>query len=443
MTLETVRILWVGNEGLVETALQEYQTGHASDWKKAGNPDEALGTLSTWNPQIVLVDEDSLSPDGHHFVKRLRQTDPALRIVMLSRHSRVDDAVQAARVGVDEYISVPFIHQDFVHLLERLSAQRSDRPAGHRDVPWWIQGGSAAIQTIRREADGVSGQNDDVILRGPVGVPLRDLAQSIHRQSHVSRRRFVSLDLQGFEKESSETSFWSTLQKLLAEDASLSSDQRIGVLYLEGWESLTGHFQKSLLEYLRRRQLERYRDRVDQTIRVIAGVRDGALLAREDLAEFWAEFVTLPIPPLAERREDIPLLIQSSLERHATRIAKPVQGLSLSAIRFCLVYAWPGNVEELDRMMGEALLALTGPMIGLRHLPISIDMMMQALHQRVESEQMDTLSDAQRLFETEFLTWLFEKCRGDVAKMSELMDLPKTVVGERLAVLDIVSEELV
>ncbi|MFA4844884.1 MAG: hypothetical protein WC632_08075, partial [Candidatus Margulisiibacteriota bacterium] len=221
-----------------------------------------------------------------------------------------------------------------------------------------------------------------------------------------------------FRREDQEAHFWATVQEVLAETPGQPEEERCGTLYLENSAALEPNFQASIFDYFAARRGE---------TRLVIG-RLGPSAVPKDYA-------VIDLPPLRERREDLPQLCGEVLKRYALKHNKPASGFSAELLAFLGLYDFPGNYAELAGLIEQGVLRATGDMLELKDLAVDYRALKERAIKRAAWSGEASLGETKRDFEVELYRLLLGKCGGDMTAAARFLDLPRTVLGERLTEL--------
>jgi DNA-binding NtrC family response regulator len=374
------RVLVVDDASTARTALARFLSTKNLDVAESGSCAGALDQLrrGPWNVAIF----DYALPDGTAFdlIEEWKQTYPACAVIVLTGHGSIDLAVKTVQAGADHFLTKPVDLPSLHALIERLLEQQRDRQTSRalrserraEETPFI--GTSRGIQALREEADRLRSEDLPVLILGETGSGKGVLARWLHEHSRRAREAMVDLNCAGLTREFLETELFGhergafTGATQAKEGLVEIADQ--GALFLDEIGDVDLQIQPKLLKVLeeqRFRRLGETRDRVVDVRLISATHHDLPRLVTEgrfrgDLF-FRISTVTLHLPPLRERREDIPLLARELLRRGRTQ-----SELSEGAMAALQAYDWPGNIRELRNVLERALLVASGTAIGPEHL---------------------------------------------------------------------------
>ena len=340
---------------------------------EAATASEAIDSIATTPFDVVFTDQKMPDGDGLSVVVSSRDADPTLPVVMLTAFATVDLAVEAMRQGAFDFITKPFTPEVVLAVASR-AAERAEllrennRLRGQIDRLGFsdeILGASPAIQRLKTNIARVAPTNATVFITGETGTGKELVARAIHKQSLRASNSFVAINCAGFQETLLESElFGHERGAFTGADRShqgLFESAHRGTLLLDEAGEMSLALQTKLLRVLVDGQVLRVGSttlrKVD--VRVIVAthrdlrqrVKEG--LFREDLY-YRVAVVPIHIPPLRERREDIPLLIQFLLRQIAQDLKIPARQISPAAVSKLLQYNFPGNVRELRNLIERA-----------------------------------------------------------------------------------------
>jgi DNA-binding NtrC family response regulator len=355
-----------------EQALQ--LEGMATDG--AGSAEDARRRLRRDYPGILVSDVRLPGRDGLEFLREVLALDPELPVVLITGHGDVSMAVQAMKDGAYDFIQKPFSPEQLVDVVRRALEKRRlvlenrelRRILESRDpTEAHMIGDSAGMARVRALIRGLADSAADVLIQGETGSGKELVARCIHDAGSGQKGNFVAINCGGLP----ETLFESEIFGHEAGAYTGAGKRRIGkiehasggTLFLDEIESMPIPMQVKFLRVLQERTLERLGSNTPIAVecRVIAATKED-LRALSEQGRFRADLyyrlsvATLTIPPLRDRREDIPLLFQRFLIQSASRHGRPVPAMLPNQINRLMAYDWPGNVRELRNVADRCVL---------------------------------------------------------------------------------------
>ncbi|MDI4658872.1 sigma-54-dependent transcriptional regulator [Xanthobacter autotrophicus] len=344
----------------------------------------ALPAIGRDFPGVVVSDVRMPVRDGLELLADVRRRDPELPVVLITGHGDVAMAVSAMREGAYDFIEKPFVSDAFVEVVRRALDKRAlvmenrrlrlalDRGEAGDAIERCLVGQSPAIRRLRDDVAQLASTNADVLVLGETGAGKEQVARALHEGGKRRDKPFVAVNCGAIP----ESMFESEMFGHEAGAFTGAGKKRIGkiehasggTLFLDEVESMPLAMQVKLLRVLQDRRIERLGSNtpVPVDLRVIAATKeDLAALAdagrfRKDLC-FRLDVVKLVLPPLRERREDIPLLFELFVVQAAVKYQRPVTEVPPSLRRALMLADWPGNVRELKNAAERHMLGFLAP----------------------------------------------------------------------------------
>jgi two-component system response regulator AtoC/two-component system nitrogen regulation response regulator NtrX len=378
------RVLIVDDEKSLLLALKGLLSREGYQVETAASGEEAVPRLETGSFHAVLTDLSMPGMSGLQLLEHAKRIDPDLAVVMMTAYGSEKIAVEAMKLGAADYLPKPFDNDEIrvvvrrvveTVLLKRDHRRLLEQVQGHFGCEQ-IVGASPAMRRVFDTIDKVADTDVTVLIRGDSGTGKELVANALHYRSPrrskpmvkmncaALSRELVESELFGHERGAFTGAYARREGKFEAADGSTLFLDEVGDMPLET--------QAKLLRTIQEKELERVGGntpiRVD--VRLIAATNQDleALVAagrfREDLY-YRLRVVSLIIPPLSDRREDIPLLIDHVLREASQRFKRPLKPLSGEALRACVAHEWKGNVRELKAALEQALLLAPSDEIGV------------------------------------------------------------------------------
>jgi two-component system response regulator GlrR len=397
----------------------------------AGSAEAALAQLDIERPQLVLSDVRLPGRDGLQLFDEVRQRHPSLPVILLTAHGTIPDAIEATRRGVFTYLTKPY---DSKELLERIAqALALGAPAAanpQADEAWRadIVSRSARMADLLAEARMVARSDASVLLRGDSGTGKEMLARAIHRASTRSARPFIAVNCGAIPEALLESELFGHVKgaftDAVANHKGLFQAADGGTLLLDEIGDMPPALQVKLLRVLQERAVRPVGSSQSHAVdvRIVSATHrdlEAAMAAgqfREDLY-YRLNVVTLTLPTLADRREDIPLLANHFLDKLAAKYSRRLSGFAPEALKALIGAPWPGNVRQLYNVVEQVCALATTPLVPLA-------LVQRAL--RVPSVQVLTYAEAKQRFEREYLVGLLKLTDGNVADAARLADRNRT-----------------
>ncbi|MDI1260144.1 sigma 54-interacting transcriptional regulator [Aquabacterium sp.] len=393
----------------------------------------ALSHLAMERPQLVLSDVQLPGKDGLALFDAIRAKHPSLPVILLTAHGTIPDAVEATSRGVYTYLTKPFNGKALLETIGQALALGS--PTDHSksasaNESWReaIVSRSNVMAELLAEAKLVAGSDASVLIRGESGSGKEVLAQAIHRASPRASHPFVAVNCGAIPESLLESELFGHIKGAftgaVANHAGLFQAANGGTLFLDEIGDMPVALQVKLLRVLQERVVRPVgaSQAIPIDVRIMSATHrdlDAAMAEgefREDLY-YRLNVVSLTLPTLAERREDIPLLANHFLAKLALKYNKRVNGFAPEAIKALATAPWPGNVRQLHNVVEQVSALATTPLIPLA-------LVQRAL--RVPSVEVLTFTEARLRFEREYLVDLLKLTDGSVADAARLAGRNRT-----------------
>ena len=461
------RILVVEDENAIRVALNGLLKREGYEVELAADGDEALEVLETKSFDLVLTDLAlGRGANGMDVLERAKELRPETAVVMITAHGSEKIAVVAMKAGAEDYIPKPFDNDEIRvvvrraidrHRLERehrLLLERVQREFGFENIIGTSPGMRRVYETIQKVAE----TDLTVLIRGESGTGKELVAQAIHNTSGRRNRPFIAVNCAAINKELVESELFGH-----EKNAFTGADQRRegrfeqadgGTIFLDEIGDMAPDTQAKVLRVLQEQKFERVggSEGVEVDVRVVAAthrnleeeVKEGRF--REDLY-YRLKVVQIELPPLRERREDLPSLCTRFLQRVAERLDREKKGLSPSAMARLLRHDWPGNVRELGNLLEQAAVLSTGSEIEEADLQLDASPSAQVLRApRGEINGDVPFSEAKKMmiedFEREFLVTALRKNDGNVSQTARDIGMVRQSLQQKIRELGLRSESL-
>ncbi|SHM26684.1 sigma 54-interacting transcriptional regulator [Rhizobacter sp. OV335] len=391
----------------------------------------ALTQLAVARPQLVVSDVQLPGRDGLALFDEIRARHPALPVILLTAHGTIPDAVEATARGVFSYLTKPF---DGKALLDKVNQALALAPpvpqAEDGDGAWRaaIVSRSNAMTELLGEAKMVAASDASVLIRGESGSGKELLAQAIHRASARAAKPFVAVNCSAIPEALLESELFGHVKGsftgAVANHRGLFVTADGGTLFLDEIGDMPPALQVKLLRVLQERSVRPVgaSQALPVDVRILSATHrdlDAAMAEgqfREDLY-YRLNVVSLHLPTLAERRDDIPLLVNHFLAKLGEKYGKRFNGFAPEAMKALTTASWPGNVRQLHNVVEQVCALTTTPLIPLT-------LVQRAL--RVPSVEVLTYAQARERFERDYLVGLLKLTDGNAADAARLADRNRT-----------------
>jgi len=399
----------------------------------AESAEAALVKIAMERPQLVLSDVQLPGKDGLALFDAIRVQHPSLPVILLTAHGTIPDAVEATSRGVFTYLTKPFDGKALLDVIANALAMEgaADATADGGEVEAWraeIVSRSTRMAEVLAEAKLVAASDASVLIRGESGSGKELVARAIHRASPRASAPFVAVNCGAIPENLLESELFGHVKGAftgaVANHPGLFQAANGGTLFLDEIGDMPVALQVKLLRVLQERVVRPVgaSHAVPVDVRILSATHRDLDLAiidgsfRKDLY-YRLNVVSLSLPTLAERREDIPLLASHFLSRLALKYGRKVNGFAPDAMKALTTASWPGNVRQLHNVVEQVTALATTPLVPLA-------LVQRAL--RVPSMEVLSYTEARTRFERDYLVGLLKITDGNVADAARLADRNRT-----------------
>lgn len=414
-------------ESLVQRLALE---GTVVRWWRSGG--EAVAELGKSKPEAVICDIRLPDMSGEDVFRQLVEIGGAPPFLFITAFADLDHAVNLIRAGAGDYMTKPFEMPEF---LERLSGLLPLSVPDHADYPL---GSSSGMREVARTIDRIARRPTPVLLTGETGVGKEVAARYLHGQSGADRP-FIAVNCAAIPADLMEAELFGhergAFTGAQARHAGYAERAGNGTLFLDEVGELPAAMQSKLLRLLEERHFYRvggeraleFNARVVCATNADLAARVGAGTFREDLL-YRINVVTIPIPPLRERLEDIPILLRTFFDIYAEHVDTPLRGMSSYVEDAALAYAWPGNVRELRNRIERAVALAQGPLL----MPADL------FHERARDfeapsgDTVQSLEEARDDAERRHIARVLQRTGNEIAQTAKLLGISRTTLWEKM-----------
>jgi DNA-binding NtrC family response regulator len=381
-------VLIVDDEPLIRDTLAEFLTQEGFAVMACPDGETALVQVQRQRFDVALCDVQLPGLDGIELLDRLLKISPETFVLLITAYATVENAVEAFQRGAHDYLMKPIILADLLNKLRHLLAYRHlyqenqwlRRELNRSKAPPTMVGGGPAMKPLFDVIRKVAPTRSTVLITGESGTGKELVAQAIHDRESDRPRRFVALNCAAIPNDLLENQLFGHRKGAFTgadrDQAGVFIHAGDGTVFLDEIAELPLATQAKLLRVIEQKEVFPVgaNEPVKVQARVLAATNKDLKAEveqnrfREDLY-YRLAVVTIRVPPLRDRREDIPDLVEFLLAKHAQTMARRITGVSHDAMRVLLASRWKGNVRELDNALQRAVILGEGPLIELRDLP--------------------------------------------------------------------------
>lgn len=374
--MDDFRILVVDDEEAMRESLAAWLLKGEYSVQKAGSGQEALKVMEELPCDLALVDIKMPGMDGHELLRRMKETHPSTMVVMITAYGSIESAVTAMKEGAEDYILKPFDPEHLMFLIDKLARQKElldGYQVMQARLAEWDSGGfedligqSEAMRVVFERIEEVAQSDTPVLVLGETGTGKELVARAVHSRSLRVYGPFIAVncgavpdnllesELFGHERGAFTGAVKTRLGRL--------EMAHQGTLFLDEVGEIASQMQVNLLRALEEKKFMRLggQREVSSDFRLICAThRDlESLVAEERIRRdfyYRINVISIRVPPLRERLEDIPLLAHHFMNRFTQEMNKPLDGISPAALGVMQEYPWPGNVRELRNVIERAV----------------------------------------------------------------------------------------
>jgi len=439
-------IFVVDDEEGIRESLTDILSDEGYEVLTAGSGEEALKILSDQNPDLILLDVWLTGMDGLETLQQIKGMKPDIPVIMISGHGNIELAVKATRAGAYDFLEKPLSLERVVLAAQR-AIERSSLEAENKLLKkdltrkWRIVGNAQKMTHLLEQIELAAKSNSRVLILGESGAGKELVAHTLHEKSTRANKSFIEMncaaipqeliesELFGHEKGSFTGAFERKKGKFELADE--------GTLFLDEVGDMSLSTQAKVLRVLETQEFQRVGGsrNIKVDVRIITAtnkdlveeVKKGNF--REDLL-YRLNVIPLVIPPLREKKEDIPALIEYFLEYFAVEYGQKPKKITPEAMKKLEEYEWPGNVRELRNVIERLVIMTPAQVITPKNIIIGESA-------RSDYFSLSTLKDAREFFEKDFITKKLEENNWNISKTAEVLDIERSNLHRKIKAYEI------
>jgi two-component system response regulator AtoC len=435
------RVLVVDDEENIRLVLRTLLKKHGYDVEVADSGEAALAALEAFDPDVILTDVRMPRMGGLDLLGALKAKQHAATVIVMSAYGNVDLAIEAMKAGAYDYVSKPFKPDEIVLALrkaeERETLRRENRALKeqiHKENQFEsILAKSAPMIAIFKTVAKIADYKTTVLVTGESGTGKELVARAIHAQSSRRAAPFVAINCGAIPENLLESELFGH-RKGAFTDANtdrrgLFEEATRGTLFLDEIGELPLSLQVKLLRVVQEEHIRRLGDTKDVKVdvRIIAAthrdltadVKAGRF--REDLF-YRIHVLSIHIPPLRDRREDVSLLIDHFVTRNNARLGTHIRGVSNEGRKLLLEYSWPGNVRELENTIERAMVLAESDVLQIGDLPERIRYALDPVQVHLASGEL-SVKKTTAAIEQILIRRALQKTKGNRTRAADLLEL--------------------
>jgi DNA-binding NtrC family response regulator len=455
-----IRILVVDDDPLVRRSLCEVLSFEGYSCVSAASGQEVLLKMKESRFDILISDMKMPQMDGIELLKKVKADFPQTSIIMVTGFGSIESAVSAMREGAVDYVTKPIIDDEIKLAIKRIALEHSLANENQylkeklsstvRSKCHDIIGKSYKMQKMYDLIGIIAETKTTVLITGESGTGKRLVALAVHSSSPDSESKpFVEVSCGALPETLLESELFGHVKGAftgaIKDRVGRFESADGGTIFLDEINGFTLALQVKLLRVLQDGEYERVGETKTRkaSVRVIAAtnenledcIKKGTF--RSDLY-YRLNIISIHLPPLRERKEDIPLLVEHFIEKHSAALNKKIHGISDEAVKKLMDYRWPGNVRELENVIERACVLAKGALIGLEDMPDFILNEAASFSHAAgtkevgEQTQGASLKDALKDPEKKIILDALEKCGGNKKETAKLLGINRTTLYKKL-----------
>mgnify|MGYP001563038086 FL=1 len=440
-------ILIVDDEEGIRESLSGILEDEGYDILTADSGEEAVRILRETSPDLIFLDIWLTGMDGIKTLQEIKAMKPDVPVIMISGHGSIELAVKATQTGAYDFLEKPLSLERVLLVSKRAIEKRTlerENIALKENLTrkWKLVGESQKIRELREQMEMAARSNSRVLIFGESGTGKEVAARLLHEKSPRDGKPFVEVncaaipqeliesELFGHEKGSFTGAFEKKNGKFELADG--------GTLFLDEIGDMSLQTQAKVLRVIETQEFQRVggNKNINVDVRIIAAtnkdlreeVKKGSF--REDLF-FRLNVIPLFVPPLRERKEDIPLLVEYFLDSLAEEYGKPPRKILPAALKYLQSYDWPGNVRELKNVIERLVIMTPSNIIDAKNLFIHVE------HEGSDYFQYKTLKDARDAFEKDYIAKKLEENNWNISRTAEILDVERSNLHRKIKAYEI------
>lgn len=462
MRKEALRLLIVDDEEASRYGMRRALSTFGFNVTEADSAEAARALIRQQEPDLMLLDVNLPGMNGLDFLRELKSSNGSSPLVIVvTAHGSERMAVEAVKSGAYDYISKPFelddlrlvvknaseniqLKRENVSLRRRIEIERSQRGA--------LIGNSQGMQRVRAMIEKVAETDATVLVRGESGTGKELVAREIHERNSIrSQGAFVAVNCAALPSELIESELFGH-EKGAFTGAAARREGKFeqadgGTLFLDEIGDMSHNVQAKLLRALEERRIERLgsNDSIPVDVRIVSATHrplEQEITAGHFRADLFYRLrvVTIEIPPLRDRREDIPLLAETFARSAAERYDLPLRQIAQSALKRLIDYDWPGNVRELKNTIERAAIMAEGEELAAEDLPEEIIPSIQRVRNGSDVSEDGGLRvpftaefrEDRKEFERRYISRCLEHTQGNVTRAAEILGMHRQSLQHKL-----------
>ena len=447
----------IDDEPVIHDVLTQLLTSEGYEVEISGSGEEALEKFPSQSFDVILLDLLMPGMDGIETLRRIKRFDPLAPVIIITAYGSVESAISAMKIGALDYVQKPFKHDDLLLAVEKALERKRLQDENLRLKDELRQrfgfaniiGKSEAMRDVFELVKAAAPTRSTILLQGESGTGKELVAKAIHLNSNRAEAPFVTVNSGSLPPDLLESHLFGHVKGAFTGAVALkkglfeAADQ--GTIFFDEISSISLETQAKLLRVMQEKEFMRLggTQTIKVDVRILAATNTDieALIAekafRKDLF-YRLNVIKIEIPPLRERKEDIPLLVKHFLDIYTRENHKDIEGVSEDVLEILDAHTWPGNVRELENLIERAVVLARAKIITRANLPPFLlrgdgidDTLLGAAEESLD------LRDRTQAFQKKIILAALRKTKGVQNKAAKLLGLKPTTLNEMIKRLGI------
>lgn len=421
----------------------------------AKNGTEGLKKTQDFSPDVVLLDMNLPDLSGIEVLSRIKKSLPSCEVIIVTAFGTIKSAVEATKLGAYDYLEKPIDNDELLLLISRalevkelkkeVDELRTELSARYRFEN--IIGTSSRMNSIFQLMDKIARVDGTVLITGQSGTGKELVARAIHFKSPRRDGPFVVVNCGAIPKDLIESEFFGHIKGAFTDAKSEKTGKfemaQKGTIFLDEVGELSQEAQVKLLRALGEREIVKVggTETIPIDVRVIAATNKNLEqnaetgMFREDL--YWRLAVlSIHLPPLKDRKEDIPLLCEHFIDKFNRELEKNIEGISSDALDLLIHYSWPGNIREMESVVYEAIVLTESRLIKTENLPMRIrrkPAVKEAAPASGDRPMSKMVHDMTEQMEKSFIIKALQECGGNRTQAAQKLGISRKTLFNKMA----------
>jgi DNA-binding NtrC family response regulator len=447
----------IDDEPVIHDVLAQLLTSEGYEVEISGSGEEALAKFPSQSFDVILLDLMMPGIDGIETLRRIKRIDPQAAVIIITAYGSVESAISAMKIGALDYVQKPFKHDDLLVVLEKALERKrlQDENVRLKDELRQrfgfanIIGKSQAMKNVFELVKAAAPTRSTILLQGESGTGKELVARAIHVNSNRSEAPFVTVNSGSLPPDLLESHLFGHVKGAFTGAVALKKGlfevADLGTIFFDEISSISLETQAKLLRVMQEKEFMRLggTQTIKVDVRILAATNTDIeeLIAqkafRKDLF-YRLNVIKIEIPPLRERKEDIPLLVKHFLEVYGRENQKEVEGVSEDVLEILDAHSWPGNVRELENLVERAVVLARSKVITRTSLPPFLLNRSGVDDEAVlAAEESLDLRDRTQAFQKKIILAALKKTKGVQNKAAALLGVKATTLNEMIKRLGI------